>query len=317
MLRGFLALAILAALATAACDGSADSESTPVPTPTVVPAACRPGGPIAPGEQHGTLTVDGIERSYVLHIPASYDPASPTPLVIVLHGFTMPAGLMVAMTGMETAAGERGAISVFPQALGEIPLWNWLQWADFPDDAEFLERLVEHLAGELCIDHDQVFAAGLSNGGGMVQRLACDRPDLLAGAGIVAGTYTVCPARVPLIAFHGDADPLVPYEGGSSEAFSTVRFLPVRPSVSEWARGLGCDSLPLITRSGGAIELSTFVNCPAGDGQVQLYTVLGGGHTWPGAAIELPGFITGPTTQEIDATELMLDFFLGPPTGPP
>ena len=188
----------------------------------------------------------------------------------------------------------------------------------FPDgtDVAFIEDLLNALSSEYCIDGSQVFAAGFSLGGGMVHRLACDRPELFARVGIVAGMYLPCQGQLPAIAFHGDADPIIPYEGGPSTQFENVTFVPVRRVLSEWARTIGCDGLPVISRNGGSIELSTFVNCPGGDGEAQLYTIIGGGHTWPGAAVDLPPDITGPTTQEIDATDLMLDFFLGPEDAP-
>ena len=81
---------------------------------------------------------------------------------------------------------------------------------------------------------------------------------------------------------------------------------PVRRVASEWARVVGCDGLPAISRPFPDIELSTFRNCPSGDGDVLLYNVINGGHTWPGAKLEFP---VGHTTQSIDASTLMLDFF--------
>lgn len=310
MLRGFLALAVTLLLLAACDDGGDPPGPEPSPTASTQASACSPARPATAGSQQLTIMSGGVERSYILHVPASYDGSTPAPLIFLLHGLSMPADLMVVTSDMPAKAEAYGAIVVTPQALGEVPVWNVRLTGDMADDVAFVDDLLAQLTETLCVADSKVFAAGLSNGGGMAQRLACDRPDTFAAVGLVAATYLSCRAGTAVIAFHGDADPLVPYEGGETPpSLGSVTFPPVRRALSEWARGLGCDGLALISRDGG-IEVSTFVNCPDGDEEALLYTVLGGGHTWPGSPIEMPPHIVGMTTQEIDATALMLEFFL-------
>jgi polyhydroxybutyrate depolymerase len=142
----------------------------------------------------------------------------------------------------------------------------------------------------------------------MAQALACERPDRIAALAVVASTFLSCRAPVPMVAFHGLADAIVPYDGTEASGAAGGAFSPnVRRAVSEWARGLGCDALPTISRTSPEVELSTFRRCLKGDGEALLYTVATGGHTWPGhpSAIER----LGATTTEIDATEAMWAFF--------
>jgi polyhydroxybutyrate depolymerase len=170
-----------------------------------------------------------------------------------------------------------------------------------------MHDLLAWLDAGLCVDATRTFVAGFSTGGGMAQLAACRLTETVSGVGLVAATYMNCRANLPLVAFHGLDDTSVPFEGGEIPPDrGGGTFPPVRRSVSEWARTMGCDGLANISRPFTDIEISTFINCPAGDGQVMMYAVIGGGHTWPGAA---PLESAGPTTDRISATELMLDFF--------
>jgi polyhydroxybutyrate depolymerase len=106
--------------------------------------------------------------------------------------------------------------------------------------------------------------------------------------------------------------PLLPFDGsGTSLGVVGGSVPPVRMALSEWAAALGCDRLPTLSRPTPNVELSTFHNCIAGDGEALLYAVLGGGHTWPGGAFPID--VLGPTTTEVDATEIMWKFFAAHP----
>ncbi|MBI5287996.1 MAG: hypothetical protein HY873_03365, partial [Chloroflexi bacterium] len=265
------------------------------------------------GDTAATITSGGVERTYVLHVPPLYDGSEQVPLVVVLHGFSLTGSFMSGYTLFGEQGDARNFISVFPNSLGEPSRWNTTKALDQADDLAFLKELLVKLEAELCVDPDRIFVAGYSNGGGMAQRLACDMPDQLAAIGTVAATYVDCKARVPWVAFHGIADPLVPFEGGQGPPeHGANAFLPARRVLSEWASGLGCDGLGQISRPTSDVELTTYVRCTYGDGEVLLYTIVTGGHTWPGA-YDLPLETTGPTSKEIDATETMWEFFAAHP----
>lgn len=314
-----LAAALIAALAIA-CAGSDGDEPAPPGTPlpdatTIAAAGCAPARPRAAGVSRETLMIGGLERSYLVRIPPGYDGTSRVPLILAFHGFATDANTLLAYTGFDTAAADTGAITVAPDGTGTPQRWYYRGAADGIDDSAFVGDVLAKLDAALCVDPDRTYAVGFSNGGGMAQRLACDMPDRIAAIGIVAASYAPCQADVPMIAFHGMADAIIPFEGGLTppELFS-IPFLPARRYVSEWAKAVGCDGLPTISRPSGEVELSTFHRCRRGDGEVLLYTILGGGHTWPGAP-EVA--ILGYTTQEIDASETILAFFRAHPKGGP
>jgi poly(3-hydroxybutyrate) depolymerase len=169
---------------------------------------------------NGRLRVGEETRRYLLYVPPTYDPARPTPLVISMHGFSQWPAHQSRLTHWNTLADEYGFIVVHPSGTGFPKRWLAADpRADNPDVA-FLAALIDQLEREYNIDPQRIYVNGLSNGGGMSFALACQLADRVAAFGSVAGAYLypweACqPARpVPAILFHGDADPIVPYQGG-------------------------------------------------------------------------------------------------------
>jgi polyhydroxybutyrate depolymerase len=311
--------ALLLALMVA-CSGKG-GPAAPTGTPTVAgpptPVSCSPARPGAPGTRGTTsvtLASGGVERRYLLHIPAGYDGARAVPLVLALHPYAGNAHLMLDITRMPEIADSVGFIVIAPEAMGSPPLWNIEKAAGAADDVAFLRELIAKLDGDLCIDRGRTYAAGYSNGGGMALRLACEMPERIAAVGVVASQYVSCDGSAPLVAFHGTADPILPFGGGPSPDAPGLNLVPVRRAVSEWARQLGCDGLAQIAVPSSEVEVSTYQRCRLGTGEALLYTIVGGGHSWPGG-VTLPEFIVGKTTQQIDATRVMWDFFAAHPGG--
>ncbi len=300
----------------AACSGGDDSGTEPTSAPSVTPAlsamplasACTPVRPYAAGDADLTLSSGGIERRYLLHVPAGYDGSAAAPVIFVLHGFGGTPEAMRDLTAMAAGADPFGVITVFPMGTGAAPAWNINDLPVAPDDVAFFADLLDALDATLCIDDTRVYAAGFSNGGGMAQKLACALPERFAAVATVAATYLECAPRVPVIAFHGVDDVSAPYAGGEISAGVTLP--PVRTAIIAWAKAVGCDPEPAVVEPAQGIEMAAFVGCPSGESDVVLYTVGGGGHTWPGAAVELPRDTVGETTRLINATELIIHFFL-------
>jgi polyhydroxybutyrate depolymerase len=299
----------------AACGGGGAAVSvtrTPssmASTPSPEANACAPSRARPAGDLSQTITSGGTSRTYIIHIPTGYDGSKPTPVVLALHGYALGAKQMLDYTKLGALGDERGFVVVAPDGAGTPPHWNWRKAANEPNDVQFVANLLTTLDTELCIDTDMTFVAGFSDGAAMSRVVACDLPDRIAAIGVVASPNASCTAAVPMIAFHGTADALAPFEGGAlPAAVGGGTFPPVRRSVSEWARALGCDGLPTISRPAAAVELSTFLRCRLGDGDTLLYTLLGGGHTWPGSA-PLPADQFGATSAAIDATAVMWEFF--------
>jgi polyhydroxybutyrate depolymerase len=314
MIRALPAIALVFMLLVAACtsDGDGDpappaSSSSASPSPTASPAACTPARTHVAGATPGTLMSDGLERAYTLHVPDGYSGDRATGLIFVLHPSNGAAMSMSELTAFERSAGERGFITVFPEATGTPQSWNADGFTAGVKDSMFLRDLLAALSASLCIDAQRVYVTGFSNGGAMALRAACDLEGVFAAVAPVAAPYPMCQAAVPIVAFHGNADAAVPYEGGVTG--DGVSRAPVHKSVSAWAGAIGCDALPVIARAAADVELATYARCPLGDSEALLYTVLNGGHTWPGAAIDYPVEEAGVTTHAISANELILDFF--------
>ena len=181
---------------------------------------------------------------------------------------------------------------------------------------QFISDLIDRLEQQYNIDPGRIFANGLSNGGGMSFLLACRLSARINAIGSVSGAYLLpwseCqPTRpVPLIAFHGTGDPIVPYTGGRSASFNQP--FPVVPDWMEtYARRNGCADSPADLPAAGEVSGVRYSGCDQ-NADVVFYTIQGGGHSWPGG-VPLPPFIVGHTTRDIDATRLMWDFFIRQP----
>jgi polyhydroxybutyrate depolymerase len=297
----------VAVIAAAACKGE------PAPTATATPASaeadCLPARPHEPGNFPGTLTSGELERQYILHVPTSYTGSDGTPLVVNLHGHGSNAAEQAYYSGLPVKADEEGFIVVTPQGTGDEPHWNFTTVeAGAPNDVAFISDLLDALESQLCIDPSRVYAAGISNGAAMTVTLACFLSDRIAAIAPVAGLFLFpgCPSVRPVsvIAFNGTDDKLVPFEGGSVSG-SDLQVPPVEDSLKQWAEHDGCTSGPQDERVSDHVRLRRYDDC-AGGATVELYAVEGGGHTWPGAAIDVP---LGATTHEISATDLMWAFF--------
>ena len=267
---------------------------------------------------NGSLVSSGARRKYLLHVPKRYDPSTPTPLVIALHGFVQwPANLM-QMSRWNDLADEQGFIVVYPAGTGFPIRWQAAResrgGADPSGDVRFISDLIDSLEREYNVDLARVYANGLSNGGGMTFVLSCELSERIAAVGMVAGAYLypseMCnPARaVPAVVLHGTDDPIVPYHG-RSEGRGGRPF----PSVPEWVEALarrnGCLPLPEQLPTRGAVSGVKFAG---GETDVVFYTVAGGGHTWPGARGGME-WLVGQTTSDLDATRVIWDFFVQHP----
>ncbi|GAB4440338.1 MAG: PHB depolymerase family esterase [Anaerolineae bacterium] len=275
--------------------------------------------PPAPGDSAGEIESGGVTRTYRLHLPPDYDAdGPPLPLVINLHGLASNAAQQEGFSGMSEKADEAGFVVAHPQGRGAPARWNMAPETG-PDgevqnpDVVFIRALVAHLQATLNIDPARIYVTGMSNGGGMANRLGCDMADVFAAIAPVAGAYALAdqcaPARpVPVIAFHGADDPIVPYDGVDRLAFSPGLSLPPVPAwAADWAARNGCAETPAVAvtpYAEGDVTVQTWDDCDAG-AEVTLYTIDGLGHVWPGGArIPLLGE-TGP----IRATDLIWAFF--------
>lgn len=265
---------------------------------------------------NGQIVSSGQDRSYLLFVPTTYDPATPTPLVISIHGFVEWPAHQMQISHWNDLAQEYGFLVVYPEGTGFPRRWQASGQADGSTDPMvdvlFISDLIDELARQYNVDPARVYANGLSNGGGMSFLLGCVLSDRIAAIGSVAGAYLYpldeySPSRpVPMIAFHGTADPIVPYLGGPSRHAEVP--LPVIPDwIAARAKLNGCDEPPAELPASGEASGIRYPGCDQG-ADVVFYTIDGGGHSWPGGD-PLPEWIVGHTTQDIDATRVMWEFF--------
>ena len=179
-------------------------------------------------------------------------------------------------------------------------------------DVVFISELIDLLQKSYNIDPGAIYANGLSNGGGMAFALSCTLPHRIAAFGAVGAAITLpldwCPDNrpAPLIAFHGTADRFTPYDGGKV-SIAPRPFPSIPEWTARWAERNRCAPVPVDTTIASDVVRREYCDC-ANDAGVVLYTIEGGGHTWPGGP-PFPEWLLGKTTQSVDATREMWAFF--------
>lgn len=278
--------------------------------------------------EQGTLVHDGLERTYYLLVPSSYDPATPTPLVLMLHGGGGNGRQVCRMKGgVAELAEAEGFLVLCPEGIDAH--WNdgrteapYRPHQEQIDDVGFLLHLLDHIAGQYNVDERRVFVTGVSNGGIMTFRLACEAADRFAAAAPVIGSMAEgldChPARpLSILVMNGTEDPLVPWEGGSVRFGERElgRVIPVESAVAFWVQANGCDPEPqrewlpdTDPEDGSRVERVTYTGCRQAT-QVVLYRVEGGGHTWPGGSQYAPKSLIGTVNRDLHAGEVIWSFF--------
>jgi polyhydroxybutyrate depolymerase len=268
----------------------------------------------AANRDNGSFISSGERRDYLLYVPRSYDRSRPTPLVISMHGAGLWGAAQRETSQWNNLADNQRFIVVYPSGIGGkgVRIWHAQPGSDLMKDVRFISELIDTLKASYNIDSTRIYANGLSNGGGMSFVLSCTLSDRIAAVGLVAAAQTM-PWRwctdhraVPMIAFHGTADPAVPYNGGSSW-ISHRPFPNVSTWTANWARRNRCGADAAESTVAADVTRRAYTSC-ADDAAVVLYTVQGGGHTWPGGK-PLPEWFVGRTSRSIDATSLMWAFF--------
>ena len=250
--------------------------------------------------QLGYMTVGGVQRTYVVVRPAALDPAHPLPLVVALHGYTLNATWMESNTSFDQEGARSSFAVVYPQGIKNS--WNagGCCGHNTGDDVGFIRDLIDRLVGDGGVDPRRVFVTGMSNGGAMAQRVACELADRVTAVASVSGSLLVdsCfPSRpISVLEMHGTDDSVIPFLGGFKSGLGEF---PSTASVMEtWERLDGCAESPAVTHS-GVTTISTWSGC--GDrAVVMLDAIAGGQHVWFG-----PTYAPG----DPNATQTVWDFF--------
>lgn len=287
------------------------------------------------------------DRAYDLVLPAQYDGVTPVPVLLALHGgggnkqaaarTTCASGEVDDPSCLHRHAQDNGYAVIFPNGTGfgltpEVRTWNagggeggWRCVSgkacdEGIDDVAYIEELLDDVEARVAVDPTRVYATGLSNGGAMSHRLACELSDRIAaiapvgGANQLAAAGECAPARpVPVLHVHGTADPCWQYEEGPPDCpvgGGDAPHVGVEQTMEQWAEVLGCDAapsevaLPDTARDGTSSVRLTWSGC---DAPLEHLRVDGGGHAWPDGYQYLRERVIGPVPRDW-GNEVIWDF---------
>jgi polyhydroxybutyrate depolymerase len=270
-------------VSTASCNATAATPITTIaPAATATTPATATAAPIPPGDSEHKLTVNGLERSYVLHVPPGLDNLHPLPVVLAFHGLGSNPSEMQLLTGLNAVADKASFLLVYPEGVGKS--WNVGVCCGYAaenkiDDTTYVRQVISDLETIASVDPKRIYAIGFSNGGLLVYQLACEMSDVIAGIAPVAGHMvdSSCQPKQPVsvIHVHGGADTAAPYAGGGE-----LNLPPVEQVITTWVQLDGCDSSPQVEKLQNIITHTSYASCQAGTA-VELYVIEPGGHNWP------------------------------------
>ncbi|MBI4537491.1 MAG: prolyl oligopeptidase family serine peptidase [candidate division NC10 bacterium] len=278
-----------------------------------------------------SIEVGGVPRTFHVYVPPGLRGQPSIPLVIALHGGGTNGQSMERFSGLSQTAERWGFAVAYPDGTGRAN--RFLTWnagaccgralTENVDDVAFLRRLVDWATGTLHVDPDRVYVTGISNGAMMAYRLAAETPKLIAAVAAVAGGLEIDPGRirapVPVLHFHGTEDAYVPFQGGrgprTAPAYSHAS---VSATIQAWVQANGAELTPAVThlpdrKADGTRVVRSAYRRGTDPDAVVLYTIIGGGHTWPGRPTGER--ILGRSTRDIAANEIIWQFFLAHPQG--
>ena len=260
-----------------------------------------------------SIFTGGIYRTYRLYVPAIYNGSSARPLILNMHGYTSNALAQQAYSNFMPIADTANFLMVYPQGTtyNSQPFWNAGISSTLVDDISFLSDLIDSLSLQYNINSNRIYATGMSNGGFMSHTLACELSNRIAAIASVTGSIFTTqfgsnchPTRpVPVLQISGTSDGTVPYAGNTT-------MQPIDSVVKYWVNYNNCNSTPSFsnvpntnTTDGCTAEHYRYLNGNSGS-SVELYKIIGGGHTWPGSP-----YTTGVTNRDMNASKEIWRFF--------
>lgn len=276
-----------------------------------------------------SIVHQNYQRKFMVHFPPNFNTTTQRPLVLNLHG---GSGNMLSAQGfsmLNPVSDQNNFIVAWPQGYGIAP--PGFSWADGRntsadqagvDDIGFIDKLIDTLITRYNVDTNRIYICGFSNGGFMVQRLACELPERFAamaslGSSMDTVLYQNCnPTKpIPMAFFNGTADPAMPYGGGPMQNPQVIPVVPVDTTVQFWVAHNNCQTASPVfnfpdtfTTDNSTAELYNFTNCDC-NADVRFYKLINGGHTWPGVYVASQASVLGNTNRDINASIELWNFF--------
>lgn len=279
-----------------------------------------------------TIQHEGVERIYHIYFPKNFNKKKSAPMVLALHGGGgMGSKFEEQVSGgtLTAAAEERGVVLVFPEGIKKR--WNAGRPEVFNgkkmyDDFGFISNLIDKMIRTYNIDEKRVYVTGISNGGFMSVRLALDLSQKIAAVAPVTAQISKANKDkhpdfpISIMIINGTADRLVPYKGGHVRPFrfgrskgiilSTQKTIKMFSYFNKCNKGAELQILAdKVPDDGTKVEIVKYSECED-KSEVVLVKVIGGGHTWPSGVQYLAPRMIGVVSKEINASEMILDFFL-------
>lgn len=275
-------------------------------------------------EQH--MTSDAVDRLYYVHLPPNFQEGMHLPMVMMFHGGADLAIPMERLTGINQLADQAGFIVVYPIAVDRY--WNDgrnVENVNKFNDIMFVNDLIGHMERRWGVDPTRIYAAGYSNGGFFAQYLALHLPDKIAAicsvaAGLPNLTLSARRPVKPISVMYvlGRQDPLMPFNGGFLNKLFHDRgsIAPASEAAKYWVTANACTPSPTVSvdmpdvdqNDGTRVKFAQFSGGKRNT-EVAIFGIDGGGHTWPGSTANAPVNVVGNTSNDINATQLMWEFF--------
>jgi polyhydroxybutyrate depolymerase len=291
-----------------------------------------------PGNHDESLKFGGLTRTFIVHVPPSFNGKSRVPVVFMLHGAGGSGAGADSETGWTGKSDREGFIVVFPDGTPPRPslparfLLNPRLWNDGSgrgaagkeniDDVGFISAIIDFVEAHYAADPDRIYCTGFSNGASMTFSVGVNLSNRIAAIAPVSGHLWLKQKQlaypVPLLFIIGTEDPLNPIAGGNVKLPWGVEQYhpPVEDSLKEWERMIGCGPQVETARDGNGVRELVYDRCSKG-GEVLYYRIDGLGHVWPGGQNKLPEKWVGKPSDKLNATNVIWDFFKAHPRARP
>jgi polyhydroxybutyrate depolymerase len=272
-------------------------------------------------QKNESIIVDGLKREFITYLPGDINKTDKLPVIISLHGRLGTAAGQMKFADFKPIADREKIIIVCPQGIDH----SWNDGRGTPantkgiNDVKFIDQLITYITSTYNADAGRIYVTGMSNGGFMTSRLACELNNRIAAIAVVAASMDedmgYQPSKsIPAMYIQGTKDPLVPFTGGQMKKGAGGTIYGHEEVLKKWSAIDNCDSKPIITNlpvkvnDGTSVIKEEYIN-PTNNLKVIGLIIVNGGHTWPGGSQYLPKFIIGPVTKNLDACEEIWKFF--------